>query len=122
MSRNEEKHIRRMADLLRQGETLTELGCPACASPLFKLRSGKLWCAKCVKRVIIEKKGETSESSSSSVFGTLETTLLAKINEIQNKIKKEQDMRELKNLSRVLTELLDNLEKTRRVKRARRKA
>ena len=84
--KNEEQHIKRMADMLRQGATLTELACPACASPLFRLRSGDLWCAKCEKKVVILKEGEDpSKITGSIVLDKLEATLLAKIQEIQNK-------------------------------------
>ncbi len=47
-----------MADLLRQGATLTDLSCPACASPLFRLKDGSLWCANDEKKVVIVKEGE----------------------------------------------------------------
>ncbi|MCK4434921.1 hypothetical protein KAU92_05470, partial [Candidatus Bathyarchaeota archaeon] len=46
-----------MANLLREGATLTKLACPSCASPLFKLRNGDVWCARCEKKVIILKEG-----------------------------------------------------------------
>ena len=114
----EEKHIKRMADLLRQGATLTELACPACASPIFRLRSGDLWCAKCEKKVIIVKEGEDpSKITGSIVLENLEATLLAKVQEIQNKMQHEQNMEELQKLGTVLSGLLENLEKIRKTKR-----
>jgi len=115
----EEKHIKRMADLLRQGATLTELACPVCASPLFRLRSGDLWCAKCEKKVIIVKEGEDpSKITGSIVLENLEATLLAKVQEIQSKMEHEQNMEELQKLGAVLSGLLENLEKIRKTKRA----
>jgi len=45
--------VRAMADLLRSGATLTDLSCPVCASPIFRLKSGDLWCAQCRKKVIV---------------------------------------------------------------------
>jgi UPF0148 protein len=114
----EEKHIKKMADLLRQGSTLTDLACPACASPLFKLKNGDLWCAKCEKKVIVVKEGEEpSKTTSSIVLDTLETTLLQKIQEIQNKIQHAESAEELQKLGSTLSELLENLEKTRKIKR-----
>jgi UPF0148 protein len=114
----EEKHIKRMADLLRQGATLTELACPACASPLFRLRSGDLWCVKCEKKVVIVKEGEDpSKITGSIVLENLEATLLVKIEEIQNKMQHEQNMEELQKLGTVLSGLLENLEKIRKTKR-----
>ena len=52
------KNIKIMADLLRQGAALTEHACPACSSPLFRLRSKDLWCASCQKRVVIVREGD----------------------------------------------------------------
>jgi len=107
-----------MADLLRQGATLTELACPACASPLFRLISGELWCAKCEKKVVILKEGEDpSKITGSIVLDKLEATLLAKIQEIQNKMQHEQNMEELQKLGAVLSGMLENLEKIRKTKR-----
>jgi UPF0148 protein len=115
--KDEEKYVKRMADLLRQGLTLTDLACPACASPLFKLKSGDLWCAKCEKKVIVVKEGEEPKITSSMVLETMEATLLTKIQEIQNKMQTEQNIEELQKLGKALSDLLENLEKIRKVKR-----
>ena len=116
MSTNQ-KDLQNMADLLKQGATLTELSCPACASPLFKLRSGELWCAKCQKRVITIKEGETPEEASRTIMlSGLESTVLAKIKEVQEKINEEKDPEQLEKLSATLASLLDNLEKIKKTK------
>jgi len=108
-----------MADLLRQGSTLTELACPACASPLFRLRNGDLWCAKCEKKVILIKEGEDPTILQSSLaLGDLEMTLLAKVQEIQSKIEHTENVEELQKLSTALSELLDNLEKIKKMKKS----
>jgi UPF0148 protein len=115
----EEKHIKKMADLLRQGSTLTDLACPACASPLFKLKNGELWCAKCEKKVIVVKEGEEpSKITSPIVLNTLEATLLEKIQEIQNKMQHTESVEELQKLGSTLSELLESLEKIRKIKRS----
>ncbi|MEM3458279.1 MAG: Sjogren's syndrome/scleroderma autoantigen 1 family protein [Candidatus Bathyarchaeia archaeon] len=116
--KREEQDVKRMADLLRQGATLTELACPACASPLFRLKSGDLWCAKCEKKVIIVKEGEEpTKATSPMVLDTLEATVMAKVQELQNRIQQETDVGELEKLGKVLSELLENLEKIRKIKR-----
>jgi UPF0148 protein len=115
----EDKHIKKMADLLRQGSTLTDLACPACSSPLFKLKNGDLWCAKCEKKVIVVKEGEEPPKvTSPMVLDTLEATLLEKAQGIRNKIQNTENVEELQKLSSALSELLENLEKIRRIKRA----
>ncbi len=106
-----------MADLLTQGSTLTELACPACASPLFKLKNGDIWCAKCEKKVIVVKdEKEPARLTKSMALDTLESTLLAKVQEIQSKMQNEQNVEELQKLASVLSGLLENLEKTRKIK------
>jgi UPF0148 protein len=114
----EEEHIKRMADLLRQGTTMTELACPVCASPLFRLKSGDLWCAKCEKKVVVVKEGEEpAKATSAMVMDTVEATLLAKVQEIQNKMQREENIEELQKLGKALSELLENIERIRKVKR-----
>ena len=108
-----------MANLLREGATLTKLACPSCASPLFKLRNGDVWCARCEKKVIILKEGEEpSKIMGAIILNKLETTLLTKIQEIQNRMQHEENMKELQKLGTVLSGLLENLEKIRRTKRS----
>lgn len=114
----EEPYIKRMADLLRQGSTLTDLACPACASPLFKLKGGDLWCGKCEKKVLLIKEGEDqSKVAGTIVLETLEATILSKVQEIQNKMQREENVDELQKLSKTLAELLESLEKIRRTKK-----
>jgi len=113
------KNIKIMADLLRQGATLTEHSCPACSSPLFKLRSGDLWCVSCQKRVIIVREGEAEpEATDPTLFSSLESTILAKIQAIEKELKEEKDAEKLRNLGTTLSTLLENLEKIRKMKKA----
>jgi len=114
----ESKDIQTMVDMLRQGATLMELPCPACSSPLFKLRSGDLWCAKCQKRVVVLKEGESSIGATSQVLLTsLESTILTKIEEMEGKLREEKDAEQLQRLGTLLSTLLENLERIRRMKR-----
>ena len=115
--KTEDKPIKRMADLLRQGATLTDLSCPACASPLFRLKDGTLWCAKDEKKVIVVKEGEEPEKASNAAYDKLEATLLAKVEDIQNKIQQTENVEGLQKLSATLSELLGNLEKIKKMKK-----
>ena len=114
---SDDPHIKRMADLLRQGSTLTELACPACASPLFRLKNGELWCEKCQKKVIVVKEGEELKIRRSAALDSLEATLMTKVQEIQNKMQNEQNPEELEKLGKTLSGLLENLERTRKIKK-----
>jgi len=116
--KSEDKHIKRMADLLRQGATLTDLSCPACSSPLFRLKDGTLWCGRCEKKVVVVKEGEEQDKASGATYDKLEATLLAKVQGIQDKIQETEDVEELQKLSIALSELLSNLEKIKKMKKA----
>lgn len=119
--KTEDTSIKRMAELLRRGATLTDLSCPACSSPLFRLQEGTLWCVKDEKKVIVIKEGEeppipTVEPLANKGYEKLETTLRAKVQDIQGKIEKTQDIDELQKLTLALSELLNSLEKIKKIK------
>ncbi|MCL2135349.1 MAG: hypothetical protein FWH37_07355 [Candidatus Bathyarchaeota archaeon] len=112
--------IKRMADLLRQGVTLTDLSCPACSSPLFRFKDGTLWCEQDQKKVIVVKEGEQTQdqttSQTNTIYDKLENTLLTKIQVLEDKIEKAEDVEEVQSLSIALSEVLNSLEKIRKIK------
>jgi UPF0148 protein len=114
---NDDKHIKRMAALLCQGATLTDLSCPVCSSPLFRLKDGTLWCEKDKKKVIVVKEGEEPPKTMTSGLQTLETTLLTKVRDVQDKIQRTENVDELQKLTSALSDLLDSLEKVKRLKK-----
>lgn len=108
-----------MADLLQQGATLTDLSCPQCASPLFRLQDGSLWCGKDQKRVVVVKEGEEPpRTSSNASIDNLEKTLITKVDDLQLKIQHTNNVEELAKLSSALNELLSSLEKIGRMKKS----
>ncbi len=116
--RPENTVVKRGATLLLQGAALTDLSCPACSSPLFRLKDGTLWCAKDEKKVVIVKEGEEAPKQAPAPrtnYDKLEATLMAKITEIEGKIEKTQDMDELQKLTSALSELLNTLEKIKKM-------
>jgi UPF0148 protein len=117
LSRKDER-IKSMAELLRAGATMTDLSCPACSSPLFRLKNGDLWCAQCQKKVVVVKEDEQTEKVQTlTSLSTVESVLMTKILEINERIQEEKDLGELQKLSSVLTTLLDNLDKVKRLGR-----
>jgi UPF0148 protein len=113
------KNIKAMADLLRQGATLTKHSCPVCSSPLFKLRNGKLWCGNCKKQVIIVKEGEPEpEISKAPTFSSLESTILKKIKAIEEQLAEATDANKLSTLGVTLSTLLENLDRLQKLKKA----
>lgn len=110
-------NLRSMANLLRSGATLTSLSCPVCASPLFKMKSGELWCAHCQKRVVVVREnGEITEALAAPLLDALESTLITKIGELNEKIRDEKEIEYLFKLGEVLSTLLESLERIRRIK------
>ena len=104
-----------------QGATLTDLSCPSCSAPLFRLKEGVLWCAKDEKKVVFIKDGEEppkQTSAPSTSYDKLEATLMAKMQDIQGRIEKTEDMDELQKLTSALSELLNSLEKIKQMKKA----
>jgi UPF0148 protein len=125
----DKESIKRMAELLRQGATLTDLSCPNCNSPLFRLRDSTLWCAKDEKKVVIVKEGEEaprtqmappaptqSPKASNAAYDKLEATLMKKIEDIQTRIEKTEDIDELQKLTVALSELLNSVDKIKKMK------
>jgi UPF0148 protein len=116
----ESSPIKRMAELMRQGATLTDLSCPACASPLLRLQDGTLWCGKDQKKVIVVKEGEEPPKQqtlqNNGVYDKLEATLMKKIVEIQDKIERTEDIDELQKLTVALSELLNSVDKIKKMK------
>ncbi len=106
-----------MVEMLKQGATLTEYACPACASPLFRFKGGDLWCAKCGKRVIVVREGEEAEKTTNKAhLMALENTILTKIQAVEKRIREEENLEELQKLNVVLASLLENLETLRKTK------
>ena len=112
-----QNEIQPMVDLLRQGATLTDLSCPACSSPLFRLKSGDLWCAQCQKRVIVVKEGEKPMEQVTPLLSTIESTILTKIQEMNGQIKEEKNLEDLQRLSEILSTLLESLERVKKMKK-----
>ncbi len=117
--RTDDTLVKRGANLLLQGAALTDLSCPVCSSPLFRLKDGTLWCAKDEKKVIIVKEGEEIPKQGpapTTAYDKLEATLMAKITDIQGKIEKTEDIDELQKLTLTLGELLNSVEKIKKMK------
>lgn len=106
----ESNELRSMTDLLRSGATLTSLSCPACSSPLFRLKNGDLWCGQCEKRVIVVKEeGEADEAQHLAALSMVEETIMVKMMEINERMRGANDPEELRQLSLLLSGLLENL-------------
>ena len=110
------KRISSMADLLKTGATLTDLSCPACSSPLFRLKNEEIWCAECKKKVIVIKDDDQIETTENiAVLNIIESTLLLKLQDLNKRIMNNKETEELQKLSTLLNSLLENLIKIRKL-------
>ncbi len=115
MSKDSE-NIKLMADLLRQGSTLTGYSCPACFSPLLEVKGKGLWCASCKKQVRIVRNEEVEKQEYQTYnFSSLESTIIKKIENIEEQLTEENDAEKLKTLGSTLSILLENLEKIKKI-------
>ena len=117
-----DESIKRMADLLRQGATLTDLVCPQCSSPLFRLKDGTLWCGNDERKVILVKEGEEkmqeAKATSNAAMDKLEATLMTKMQDLQTKLEKTDNVEDIEKITTAISELLNSLEKIKRMKKS----
>ena len=117
--KTDDTSIKRMAELLTRGATLTDLSCPNCSSPLFRLQDDTLWCGKDEKKVVVVKEGEEPpKTEGNSGMDKLETILMAKVQDLQVKIEKTNNVEELGKLASALNELLSSLEKIKKMNKS----
>lgn len=104
-----------MADMLRRGASLLSQSCPQCGSPLFKIKD-EIFCPTCEKKVVIVKEGETIPPNVGGfMVSDLSGVLYDKLRETVESIKNESDPGRLHELLRVIVEILDALERFRRI-------
>ncbi len=91
--------------------------CPECNTPLFMVR-GKLMCPKCNKPVVVVKEGEEENMAISlSVLGSLEKTLLFKLQESDRDLREAKDKEKEKEIGALLNTWLEAIERLKRFQR-----
>jgi UPF0148 protein len=105
-----------MAELLRSGARMLSKSCPECDAPLFQLKTGEIWCAKCQRRVVIISDAESIEIEVK--LDSLERSLISKFSSLESEIMNTNDPFRLRELIEVLNSLLSALEKLKRIKKS----
>jgi UPF0148 protein len=106
-----------MAELLKAGATLLEEACPQCNSPLFKLSSGEIYCAKCDRKVLIVKSDEEVASALTPMaLSTLEETLTVNLQRLERLARTETSPQALESLLKLINSHLEALERIRRIR------
>jgi len=112
----DEELVKYMAELLKSGASMLNYTCPACNTPLFKLKSGEVICPKCRRRVyIVKDEREESVIRSKLYLESLEETVLEKLSEVEIALKQCEDLDSLSKASEALIRLLEVLERLRRI-------
>lgn len=107
-----------MAELLRSGAKMLSYNCPECGSPLFQLKSGEIWCARCQRRVVIVAEDEDeSVATRELLLESVERTLVEKLSSVNQVLSAEVEPAKVKELADVLSVLLASLERLRRIRK-----
>ena len=108
---NKEPPVKRMADLLKSGATMLFEHCPQCGSPLFKIQD-EVWCAACDKKILILKQSEAApDTSTTTLLSALKATVLAKLQDVHQRVQAESDIENLESLATLLSTWLDLYDK-----------
>jgi UPF0148 protein len=110
--------MKQMAELLRSGATMLSYSCPECASPLFRLKTGEIWCAKCDRRVVIVPEGEEAAAEAGAQLASLEKAIVDKLASLSGRLTQESDPENLKAMAEVLDALLSSLERLRKIRKS----
>lgn len=108
--------VKRMAELLKAGAAMLSDVCPECGTPLFKMGQ-EIFCPKCNRPVVMVKStGDESKIAAEHVLANAEQTILTKIGEADESIRREKDPEKLIELGNALSGWLTALERIRRLK------
>ncbi len=110
--------MKQMAELLRSGATMLSYSCPECASPLFRLKTGEIWCANCERRVVIVPEGEEASVEAGAQLASLEKAIVDKLASMSGRLTQESDPENLKAVAEVINALLASLERLRKIRKA----
>jgi len=111
------QNIQRMAFLLREGHTLLSEQCPQCNSPLFKMKSGEIYCANCDKKVLIVKDEAQLESiMQNGILDDTSKVINMKIKQLNQQLDSEKEFDALYKMTRLLISYLESLEKLKTLK------
>ena len=121
-----------MADLLRKGYTMLNLACPNCKNPIFRSKSGEMFCSKCNKPVIFSEDLNDLSSNKESekvtspneliddtiVLSLLHNTILEKLNLIVNQMHQETEISQFNNYIYPIRNLLKLLQQIQKLKKS----
>jgi len=123
--------IKKMADLLRSGNTMLNMACPVCNNPVFRNKGGVSFCPVCDRKIVVVKNipnqnssrilkentnfnGEQEEKKFSQFKKTLDmlkNVLFEKISWITQELKSETQLHLIETYSKILLNFFQILSK-----------
>jgi uncharacterized Zn finger protein (UPF0148 family) len=123
-------NIKKMADLLRSGNTMLNMACPVCNQPIFRNKDGHIFCPTCNRQVLIvngnhdavlkTKKEEINHGKEKlkvtitrhfEILKSLEEVIFEKIDVILGKLRNETHLQMIEVYTKVLLNCLEILNK-----------
>ena len=109
MDNKDDASVKKMGELLRRGATMLADACPQCGSPLFKV-GDDIYCVRCDRRVVYADSAEEVETQAvRTLIPELRTTLIAKLNALNELVESESDIEALTKLANLMVLLLQSL-------------
>ncbi|MHA1311625.1 MAG: Sjogren's syndrome/scleroderma autoantigen 1 family protein [Candidatus Helarchaeota archaeon] len=114
----DQNNIKRMAELLKDGNTMLDLICPKCGSPLFRLKNQDIYCGNCQRKVVLLKDDQELDTyNKMSLLSETNDILYSKVMTVTNLIKSETDLDEQSRLIKLLYNYLLTIEKLNSIKK-----
>ena len=111
--------VKKMAEYIKAGAALTSYTCPACGTPLLKLKTGEIYCVNCGKRVYVVKSDiEERGVVTGIVLEELRNTITSLLSNLVEVLKRgDVDTSERIELGREILVWLEALERVNRLLR-----
>jgi len=108
--------VKHMAQLLKNGATMLSETCPICGTPLFRLKTGEIFCPRCNRRVyIVKDEKEEKAVKRSFVMDYLLDALYERLEELTISLQNANTVEELKDYLSILNLILEVLAKANRI-------
>jgi len=107
-----EQVTKRMGKLLRQGAALLDKACPKCNTPLLRMPEGVMYCAKCDKRVVEEKRTKEKEQTiipKTDVLTQLASKILVSLDILSKTLPEKPHLEEIRQFAEITNKLVKTL-------------
>lgn len=117
---SEEEVVKRMAALLKSGAAMLEQTCPSCNVPLFRSKTGEVFCPSCGQRyIIVSSDEEELEVRGNLTLQELERVAVEKLAQVAAELKAARDSSEISEALDAALNLLRVVDYARRIRKGR---